>query len=174
MTLSIFGKVGAGFLQGIVPSAKHDIRQPPKPEETGFGTIGSGEEDVGVEEEPVHKRRLLGGAVGNGVGIEAEAFDFAACAAVVGNACGSGKKEFGFALRGVFFDGNDDGGAKKDAILASFGGHKGAFVEAEALAELCRDDDGASFADFSRFHDWFRSIILHARLSDIQANVDIA
>ncbi len=89
----------AGFLQGIVPSAKHNIGQPPKPQKTGVRTIGGGEEDVGVEEEPVHRGGLLGRAVGNGVGIEAEAFDFAAGAAVVGNAGGSGKQEFGLALR---------------------------------------------------------------------------
>ena len=99
VTLSIYGKVSAGFLQGIVPSAKHNIGQPPKPQKTGVRTIGGGEEDVGVEEEPVHRGGLLGRAVGNGVGIEAEAFDFAAGAAVVGNACGSGKQEFGLALR---------------------------------------------------------------------------
>ncbi len=173
MTLSIFGKVSTGFLQGIVPSAKHNIGQPPKPEETGVWTISGGEEDLGVKEEPVHDGGLLGRAVGNGVGIEAEALNFAAGAAVVGNARGRGKQEFGFALRGVSFDGNDDGGAKKDAVLAGLGCDKRAFVETEALAELCRDDDGAAFADFGGFHERSRSITYNARLSDIQTDVHI-
>ncbi len=126
-------------------------------QETGVGTISGGEEDVGVEEEPVHSGGLLGRVVGNGVGIEAEALDFAAGAAVVGKVCGSGKKKFGLALRRVFFDGDDDGGAKQNAVLASFGSDKRAFVETEALAELCRDDDGAAFADFGGFHECSRS-----------------
>jgi len=71
VTLGIFGEVDSGFFQGIVPSAKLNIGKPPKPQETGVGTISSGEEDVGVKEEPVHRGRLLGRAVGNGVGIEA-------------------------------------------------------------------------------------------------------
>src|SRR6267143_4290013 len=111
-----------------------------------------GEEDVGVKEEPVNGGGLFGRAVGNGVRIEAELFDFAAGAAVVGNACGSGKKEFGLALRRVFFDGDDGGGAKQDAVRAGFGGDERAFVETETLAELRRDDDGAAFADFGGFH----------------------
>ena len=109
----------------------------------------------------------------NGVGVEAEAFDFAASAAVVGNARGCGKQEFGFALRGVFFDGNDDGGAKKDAVFASLGGNERALVETEALTKLCWDNDGAAFANFGGFHGWSRSILYNARLSDIQTDVDI-
>jgi hypothetical protein len=40
-------------------------------QETSVAAISGGEEDVGVKEEPVHRGRLLGRAVGNGVGIEA-------------------------------------------------------------------------------------------------------
>jgi hypothetical protein len=87
----------------------------------------------------------------DGVGIEAEAFDFTAGAAVVGGAGGGGKKKFGFAMRGVFFDGNDGGGAQQDAVISSFGSDERAFVETEALAELGRDDDSAAFADFGGF-----------------------
>ena len=84
----------------------------PKPQKAGVWTIGGGEEDVGVEEEPVHNGELLGAAVGDGVGIEAEAFDFAAGTAVIGSVRGGGKKELGFQLRRVFFDRDDHGGAE--------------------------------------------------------------
>jgi len=151
--LGNFGEVDTGFFQGITGSAKLNIGQLPKPQEARVGTIRGGEQDIGVKEEPVHGGGLFGRTVGDGVGVEAEAFDFAAGPPVVGSGCGGGKKEFGLALRRVLFNRNDDGGAKEDAVLAGFGGDEGAFVETEALAELRGDDDRAAFADFGGFHE---------------------
>jgi hypothetical protein len=54
VALSVFAEVDAGFFQGVTGRAKLDIRQTPKLEETGVGAIGGGEEDVGIQEEPVH------------------------------------------------------------------------------------------------------------------------
>jgi hypothetical protein len=86
--LCVFGEVDSRFFRGITGSAEHHIGKLPKPQETGVWTISGGEEDIGVKEEPVHGRRLLGRAVGDGVGVKAEAFDFAASATVVGSVRG--------------------------------------------------------------------------------------
>jgi hypothetical protein len=85
--------------------------------------------------------------VGDGIGIEAHLFNFAAGAIVVGGVCCVGKQEFCFALWSVLFDGDEDGGAKQDAFVARLGSNVGAFFEAKAAAEFCGYDDGAAFAD---------------------------
>jgi hypothetical protein len=55
VTLRIFREIDAGLFQCIVGSAKHDIGQAPKPQETCMGAIGCGEKDIGVKKEPLHE-----------------------------------------------------------------------------------------------------------------------
>ena len=144
------GKVGAGFFQRITAGTKDDAGQFPKAKKSGSGSIGGGEEDVGVEEEPVHETALLWAAVGDGIGIEAHLFDFAAGAIVVGGVCCVGKQEFCFALWSVLFDWDEDSRAKQDAFVERLRGNVGAFFEAKAAAEFCGYDDGAASADAGR------------------------
>src|SRR5580658_5857459 len=86
------------------------------------------------------RRALLGPAVGDGIGVEAQLFDF-------GAGGGVGEQEFGFAFGSVLFDGDEHGGAKQNAFVAWLGGDVGAFFEAKAAAEFCGYDNGAAFAD---------------------------
>jgi len=90
---------------------------------------------------------LLRATVGDGIWVEAQLFDFAAGAIVVGAACCVGEQEFCFAFGGVLFDRHEHGGAKQDAFVTWLGGDVGAFFQAKAAAKLCWDDDGAAFAD---------------------------
>lgn len=145
--MRIGGEVGAGFFQRIAAGTEDDGGQSPKAKKSGGGTIGGREEDVGVEEEPVHETGLLRATVGDGIGIEAELFDFAAGAIVVGAVCSVGKQEFRFALWSVLFDGDEDGGTKQDTFVARLGGNVGAFCKAKAAAEFCGYDDRAAFAN---------------------------
>jgi hypothetical protein len=172
VTLSILREVDAGLFQCIVGSAKHDLGQTPKPQETCIGAIGDGEKDIGIKKEPVHAGSLLWRAMGNGDGVETEFFYCAAGTAVVSRVCGVGKKKFGFTLRRIFFDGDDGGRSKQDAVVAGLRGDEGALVETEAFAELRRHDDGAPFADLCGIHGKPHCLII--RISDIQTQVEVA
>jgi hypothetical protein len=60
------------FFQRITAGTEDDTGPFPKAKKSGSGPIGGGEEDVGVEEEPVHETALLWATVGNEIGIEAQ------------------------------------------------------------------------------------------------------
>jgi hypothetical protein len=144
------GEVGASFFERITAGTEHNVRQFPEAEKSCTGTVGGGEQDVGVEKEPVHETALLGATVGDGVRVETQFFDFAAGTIVVGAVCCVGKQEFCFAFWSVFFDGDEHGGAKQDAFVARLSGDVGAFLQAKAAAEVHRYDDGAAFANAGR------------------------
>lgn len=145
--MRIGGKVGSGFFQRVTAGAENDFGKSPEAEKAGTGAVGGGEEDVGVEKEPVHEVVLLRTTVGDGIWVEAKLFDFAASTVVVGAACGIGEQEFGLTLWSVFLDRDEHGGAKQDAFVARLGGDVGAFFEAKAAAKFSGDDDGATLAD---------------------------
>jgi hypothetical protein len=81
-------------------------------------------------------------------GVEAEFFtDGAAGLVVILFGDGVIEEELGFALGGVDFDGDGDGGTQEYAVFALFGDEEVSFFEGEALAEFGGDDEGSSFAD---------------------------
>jgi len=145
--LRIGGEVGAGFFQRVTAGTENDFGKFPEAEKAGTGAVGGGEEDVGVEKEPVHEVALLGAAVGDGVWVETQLFDFAAGAIVIGAVYCIGEKKFCFALRSVLLDGNEHGRAKQDAFVAWLSSDVGALFEAKAAAKFCGDDDGATLAN---------------------------
>jgi hypothetical protein len=51
-----------------VGSAKHDIGQAPKPQETCIGAIGCGEKDIGVKKSRSMKADYFGGRCGTASG----------------------------------------------------------------------------------------------------------
>src|SRR5260370_29605497 len=104
--------------------------------------MGRGEEDIGVKEEPVNGGVLRGRAVGDGVGIEAEAFDFAASAAVVGRIRGGWKKEIRLALRRGFFGRGGERGGGGGAALPGLPGGEGALVSTAAPLQPWPGDAG--------------------------------
>ena len=152
VTLGFCGEVDACFFESIAGRAKDDVRKFPEAEKPRNGLVSSGEEDVGVEEEPVHEAALFRATMGDGVRVEAELFDFAASAIVIGTGGGVVQQEFGFAFGRVLFNGDDQGGPKQDTVVARFGGDEGAFLQAKAAAKLCGNDDCAAFADSGGIH----------------------
>ena len=90
-TLDLIGKVYAGLFKSILRRAQDDSRQFPKFQETGLRSVRGGEKDVGVKEKPVHKLKvLLRETMGDVVRIQAQFFDLAAGAAVIGQGGGIG------------------------------------------------------------------------------------
>lgn len=65
-----------------------------------------------------------------------------------------GQQEFSLALGSVAFDRDDHSRTNEDAIVLLLGDYDAAFFNAEALAQLCRNDDCAAFSDSSRLHNF--------------------
>jgi hypothetical protein len=150
--LRFSGEVGASFFQRIPAGAESNARQFPEAKKSGSRMVGGGEEDVSVEKEPVHETALLRAAVGGGIGVEAQLFDFTAGTIVVGAVCCVGKQEFCFTFWSVLFDGDEHRRAKQDAFVARLSCDVGAFFQAKAAAEFHGYDDSAAFADAGGTH----------------------
>jgi hypothetical protein len=146
------GKVDSGFFQGVLGGTEDDVWEFPEFKEAGAGAVRGGEEDVGIEEEPVHPRVLFRAAVRNGIRVEAEFLNLAACPAIVRRGGGVVEQKFRFAFWCVFFNCDYDGRAKQDSVVTSLGSDERAFFDAEAAAELRRNDDGATLAYSGGIH----------------------
>ena len=110
-------EVPPGFLEGIRRGEEIYVLELPEPEKTGAFTVGGREEDVGVEEEPLHVEALgCRPFVRDGIGVEAHLPDFLMGPLIVLAVDHVLQEERGAAFLGVDLDGQRDGGPKQEAL----------------------------------------------------------
>jgi len=134
--------------QRVPRGAQRHLLQLPELRKTCVRLVRRGEQDIGVEEQPLH---LRGWRVRSRIGIEAQLFGvlFAPC----GNRpdrwrCVAGTLPY---ARRVPLDWHDRSGANEDVLLL-LGDHDTAFFDAQALAPLRGYNDRTAFPDSCRLH----------------------
>ena len=141
-------QVSASFLEGVGGSEELNVLELPKLEKTGIFPVGGREENVGVEEEPVHGAVSgLGAFMRDGIGVEAHLPDLLTRSLVVLSGDGVLEKERRAALFRVNLDGKRDRRSEQEALGGFLDQDFPSFLESVALPKRRRDHNGSSFPD---------------------------
>ena len=93
------------------------------------------------------------------IGIKSQSLNRLARFAVVRCGRGIGEKEFSLAFGRISFHWNDDCGANENPFLPLLRKNDASLFDPKALAQACRNNDGASLPYFGGFHG-------HLQMSD--------
>ena len=141
-------QVSASFLEGVGGPEELNVLELPKLEKTGIFPVGGREENVGVEEEPVHGAVSgLGALMRDGIGVEAHLPDLLTRSLVVLSVDGVVEKERRAALLRVNLNGKRNRRSEQEPLGGFLDQDFPSFLKSVVLAKRRRDHNGSSFTD---------------------------